>query len=115
MRLRSGNAFNPLFRSSLSASAASPTSSTFSFTFSSHPSPGMLDLVFLRFEVLNAKGNIKSAVEEGKGDSLGAYTISVGALMPGYRHVPLYDNMGDQHLFSTLFIKSRVLATGESG
>ncbi|CEQ42345.1 SPOSA6832_04140 [Sporobolomyces salmonicolor] len=110
-----GNAFNPLFRSSLPASAASPTSSTFSFTFSSHPSSGMLDLVFLRFEVLNAKGNIKSAVEEGKGDSLGAYTISVGALMPGYRHVPLYDNMGDQHLFSTLFIKSRVVATGESG
>ncbi|GAA5902903.1 hypothetical protein JCM5296_006327 [Sporobolomyces johnsonii] len=110
-----GNAFNPLFRSSPSSSAASPTSSTFSFTFSSHPSPGMLDLVFLRFEVLNAKGNIKSAMEEGKGDSLGAYTISVGALMPGYRHVPLYDNMGDQHLFSTLFIKSRVVATGESG
>ena len=40
-------------------------------------------LVFLRFEVLNAKGNIKAAMEEGKGESLGAYTISVGALRPG--------------------------------
>lgn len=40
-------------------------------------------LVFLRFEVFNAKGNIKAAMEEGKGESLGAYTISVGALRPG--------------------------------
>ncbi|BGP42650.1 hypothetical protein JCM10449v2_006662 [Rhodotorula kratochvilovae] len=108
-----GNAFNPTFRS---VSSSSPTSSSqFSFTFSSHPSPGMLDLVFVRFEVLNAKGNVKAALEEGKGESVGAYTIGVGALMPGYRHLPLYDGMGDQHLYSTLFIKSRVVATGEAG
>lgn len=86
----------------------------------------MLDLVFVRFEVLNAKGNAKAATEEGKGDAVGAYTISVGALMPGtslffcrwsvgadtrwtgYRHFPLYDTFGDQHLFSTLFVKSKV-------
>ena len=47
----------------------------------------MLDLVFLRFEVLNARGNVKSAVEEGKGESVGAYTIALGALMPGAQHV----------------------------
>lgn len=94
----------------------------------------MLDLVFLRFEVLNARGNVKAAMEEGKGEHVGAYTIAVGALLPGalvwlgrsgcalilsafvgYRHVPLYDSLGDQHLFSTLFIKSRVVATGEAG
>jgi len=99
----------------------------------------MLDLAFVRFEVLNAKGNVKAALEEGKGDSVGAYTIGVGALMPGasllswlestgrmgacadgttlagYRHLPLYDGMGDQHLYSTLFIKSRVVATGIAG
>lgn len=40
-------------------------------------------LAFLRFEVLNAKGNVKAAMEEGKGESLGAYTISVGALRSG--------------------------------
>ncbi|GAA5905003.1 hypothetical protein JCM8208_007657 [Rhodotorula glutinis] len=108
-----GNAFNPTFRSS---SSTSPTSSSqFSFTFSSHPSPGMLDLAFVRFEVVNAKGNVKAALDEGKGDSVGAYTIGVGALMPGYRHLPLYDGMGDQHLYSTLFIKSRVVATGVAG
>ncbi|ORY39486.1 PLC-like phosphodiesterase [Leucosporidium creatinivorum] len=101
-----GNAFNPIFKS------------TFSIPFSCHPSPGMLDLVFLRLEVLNARGNIKSAQsEEGKGDFdfLGAYAISVGALLPGYRHVPLYDAFGDQHLFSTVFIKSTVVPTHSVG
>ncbi|GAA5842020.1 hypothetical protein JCM5353_001096 [Sporobolomyces roseus] len=111
-----GNAFNPVFRSSnLSASSSPTSSSTFTFNYSAHPSPGMDGLVFLRFEVLNAKGNVKVAMEEGKGESLGAYTISVGALRPGYRHVPLYDSMGDQHLFSTLFLRSKVVSTGEAG
>ncbi|GAA5938629.1 phosphatidylinositol phospholipase C [Sporobolomyces koalae] len=104
-----GNAFNPVFRSSTASAAASATTtSTFNFAYASHPSPGMDSLVFLRFEVLNAKGNIKAAMEEGKGESLGAYTISVGALRAGYRHVPLYDKTGDQHLFSTLFLRSKV-------
>ncbi|GAA5853659.1 hypothetical protein JCM8547_007400 [Rhodosporidiobolus lusitaniae] len=97
-----GNAFNPTFRSFSTTASTTSSSSQFSFTFSSHPSPGMLDLVFLRFEVLNAKGNVKAAMEEGKGEFVGAYCISVGALMPGYRHLPLYDTFGDQHLFSTL-------------
>ncbi|GAA5953650.1 hypothetical protein JCM3765_006927 [Sporobolomyces pararoseus] len=111
-----GNAFNPVFRSSTASSAQSAThASTFAFTYSSHPSPGMDGLVFLRFEVLNAKGNVKAAMEEGKGESLGAYTISVGALRSGYRHVPLYDNMGDQHLFSTLFLRSQVKSTNQAG
>ncbi|GAA5958381.1 hypothetical protein JCM8115_002449 [Rhodotorula mucilaginosa] len=111
-----GNAFNPTFRSPIATASASPssTSSPFSFTFSTHPSPGMLDLVFLRFEVLNARGNVKSAVEEGKGESVGAYTIALGALMPGYRHIPLYDSMGDQHLFATLFLRSHVTPLDKS-
>lgn len=79
----SGNAFNPTFRSHSSSTGTTASASRFSFTFSSHPSPGMLDLVFVRFEVLNAKGNPKAAMEEGKGDAVGAYTIGVGALMPG--------------------------------
>lgn len=129
-RARRGNAFNPTFRSHTSAVSQTSSASLFTFNFQSHPSPGMLDLVFLRFEVLNAKGNLKAAAEEGKGDSVGAYTIALGALMPGqsilrdvfdprqheltssygpgYRHIPLYDSMGDQHLFSTLFLRSRI-------
>ncbi|SCV73483.1 BQ2448_7409 [Microbotryum intermedium] len=114
-----GNAFNPIFNTPLT------------FEFAAHPSEGMLDLVFLRFEVLNARGNVKAAIEEGKGDPLGAFAISMGALLPGkllhwpalgtdavllsselvhtapkgYRHIPLYDAVGDQLLFSTLFLK----------
>ncbi|KDE02325.1 hypothetical protein MVLG_07108 [Microbotryum lychnidis-dioicae p1A1 Lamole] len=88
-----GNAFNPIFNTPLT------------FEFTAHPSEGMLDLVFLRVEVLNARGNIKAAFEEGKGDPVGAFAISLGALLPGYRHVPLYDAVGDQLLFSTLFLK----------
>ncbi|GAA6059835.1 hypothetical protein JCM10212_003747 [Sporobolomyces blumeae] len=111
-----GNAFNPIFRSSTASAASSATTaSTFTFSYSAHPSPGMDGLVFLRFEVLNAKGNIRAAMEEGKGDPLGAYTISVGALRSGYRHIPLYDNMGDQHLFSTLFLRSKVVSSGQAG
>lgn len=67
----SGNAFNPVFRSS------------FTIPFSSLPSSDMLDLIFLRLEVLNAKGNIKSATEEGKGEFVGAYCCAVGGLKPG--------------------------------
>lgn len=43
----------------------------------------MLDLIFLRLEVLNAKGNLKSAAEEGKGEFVGAYCLAVGGLNPG--------------------------------
>ena len=68
---RRGNAFNPVFRSA------------FSIPFTAHPSPGMQDLIFLRLEVLNARGNLRAAQEEGKGDFIGGYAISLGALQPG--------------------------------
>lgn len=67
----SGNAYNPIFRS------------VFTLPFQSNPSPGMLDLVFLRLEVLNARGNLKSAAEEGKGEFVGAYTTGIGGLLSG--------------------------------
>jgi phosphatidylinositol phospholipase C delta len=43
----------------------------------------MLALAFLRFEVLNARGNIKAANEEGKGEFVGAYCIGIGSLKSG--------------------------------
>jgi phosphatidylinositol phospholipase C delta len=43
----------------------------------------MLALAFLRFEVLNARGNIKAATEEGKGEFVGAYCIGIGSLKSG--------------------------------
>ncbi|KAM0751272.1 PLC-like phosphodiesterase [Meredithblackwellia eburnea MCA 4105] len=91
-----GNAFHPAWKAS------------FTLPFTMNPAQGMLDLAFLRFEVRDAKGNLKDAFEDGKGDFVGSYSTSVGGLLPGYRHVPLYDSMGDQHLFSSLFIKSKI-------
>ena len=43
----------------------------------------MLDLVFLHFEVFNAKGNVKAAMEEGKGEFVGAFCTALGSLQPG--------------------------------
>ncbi|CAO1624562.1 unnamed protein product [Sympodiomycopsis kandeliae] len=39
---------------------------------------------------------------------LATYTISVGALQMGYRHLPLYDGQLQQYPFSTLFIRSKL-------
>lgn len=72
MEIRSGNAFNPMFKSP-----------TISIPFSVHPSPGMSDLVFLRFEILNAKGSLKAATEEGKGEFVGTFCTGLGTLQPG--------------------------------
>lgn len=48
----------------------------------------MLDLVFLHFEVLNAKGNVKAAMEEGKGEFVGAFCTALGGLQPGSSLLP---------------------------
>lgn len=39
---------------------------------------------------------------------LAAYTIPLGSLQRGYRHLPLHDAHLSQYLFSTLFIRSRL-------
>ena len=103
-RIVYGNGFNPVF------------DSQFRITFS--VPPDMLDLAFLRLKVIVKYG--------GEEISLGKYTVSLPVLMPGkrvllrsiffsrliayfmhfvgYRHVPLYDHLGQQYLFSSLFI-----------
>lgn len=107
-----GNAFNPLF------------DGHFVLPFEAHPSPGMLDLVFLRLEVLAAKdkGDLPaprspaaSEPFDGKGEPVGAFVVGLGVLKPGYRHLPLYDGMGDQHLYSSLFVKTEVREVGDAG
>lgn len=45
-------------------------------------------------------------------ESVAAYSVSVGALQQGYRHLPLYDHQLSQFLFSTLFIHSRMRMVG---
>jgi phosphatidylinositol phospholipase C delta len=82
-----GNGFNPVF------------DSTYQIPLS--VSPDMLDLAFLRLEVM-----IK--LPGGDDLSLGKYTVSLPVLMPGYRHVPLHDHLGQQYLFSSLFIYTQL-------
>uniref|UniRef100_V5EK76 Phosphoinositide phospholipase C n=1 Tax=Kalmanozyma brasiliensis (strain GHG001) TaxID=1365824 RepID=V5EK76_KALBG len=45
-------------------------------------------------------------------ESVAAYSVSVGALQQGYRHLPLYDQQLSQFLFSTLFVHSRLRLVG---
>lgn len=45
-------------------------------------------------------------------ESVAAYSVSVGALQQGYRHLPLYDHQLSQFLFSTLFVRSRLRLVG---
>lgn len=45
-------------------------------------------------------------------ESVAAYSVSVGALQAGYRHLPLYDHQLSQFLFSTLFVHSRLRLVG---
>ncbi|CEH14023.1 Phosphoinositide-specific phospholipase C [Ceraceosorus bombacis] len=70
-------------------------------------SRGLLDLTFLRMEVCDEEAN-------GDASCVAAYTASLGALQPGYRHVPLYDAQLTPYMFSTLFIRTRVAYLGSS-
>ncbi|CBQ73382.1 related to PLC1-1-phosphatidylinositol-4,5-bisphosphate phosphodiesterase [Sporisorium reilianum SRZ2] len=45
-------------------------------------------------------------------ESVAAYSVCVGALQQGYRHLPLYDAQLSQFLFSTLFVRSRLRLVG---
>lgn len=59
------------------------------------------DLVFVRWTVLNSS--------DGRGPSnaagLATFTAKLSSLNQGYRYLPLYDDRGDQYLFSSLFCK----------
>lgn len=82
-----GNGFNPVFGSK--------------YQIPINVSADMLDLAFLRLEVM-------VRVPAGDDISLGRYAISLPALRPGYRHVPLHDHLGQQYLFSSLFIYTQL-------
>ncbi|PWN94007.1 hypothetical protein FA10DRAFT_264603 [Acaromyces ingoldii] len=112
---------------------------------------GLLDLVFVRFEVCEDDSSPASSTassstadvtaETGAGSSeagagsggpseaatnpsstlsstssstttLAAYTIPLGSMQRGYRHLPLHDAQLSQYLFSTLFIRSRLRFLG---
>lgn len=86
-----GNGFNPVFNSSAQIPFSVPSD--------------MLDLAFIRLEVFSKTGNGNSTSDEV---SLGKYTVSATVFQPGYRHVPLYDHLGQQYLFSSLLVYTQL-------
>ncbi|KUJ15370.1 putative 1-phosphatidylinositol-4,5-bisphosphate phosphodiesterase 1 [Mollisia scopiformis] len=83
------NGFNPIF------------DKKFNFTLTTkHP-----ELVFVRWTVrCSTDGNSYNE----KGAPLATYTAKLCSLKQGYRTLPLYDNNGDQFLFSTLFCRIKI-------
>lgn len=61
------------------------------------------DLVFVRWTVWNSpdarSAGSSSAIQ------LASFTAKFSSLSEGYRYLPLYDDSGDQYLFSTLFCR----------
>ncbi|KAF1983949.1 PLC-like phosphodiesterase [Aulographum hederae CBS 113979] len=60
-------------------------------------------LVFVRWCVYHSPN--PNRIYEGDQAPLATYTAKLSSLQQGYRHLPLYDQHGDQYLFSNLFCK----------
>lgn len=103
------NGFDPLFGESISVTIEAH-----------HPS-----LIFLRWSVYNApdgaptsstlssnsstsaSASLLSAASNAssQGQPLATFTAKLDSLQQGYRHLPLYNAVGEQYLFSTLFVR----------
>ncbi|KAI8899823.1 PLC-like phosphodiesterase [Globomyces pollinis-pini] len=57
------------------------------------------DFCFMRFQLVDVDPPFTNA------QCFGSYTIRLSCLMPGYRHIPLNDRMGERLGFSTVFVK----------
>lgn len=87
-RVRGENGFNPMF------------DSRFPFKVTTkYP-----DLVFVRFSV---KSSPNGEAYSDKAPAVATYTAKLSALKEGFRTLPLFDQNGDQFLFSTLFCNIR--------
>ncbi|EFP87188.2 Phospholipase C [Puccinia graminis f. sp. tritici] len=86
-----GNGFNPVYHEEFKIQFQTPGE--------------MVDLCFLRLLVIDAgQGSGNGAKEE---DGLvGKVCVCLGGLQPGYRHLPLHDDSGQQLLFASIFINS---------
>ncbi|KAF9257919.1 PLC-like phosphodiesterase [Marasmius fiardii PR-910] len=83
------NGFNPVWEEKLRVP----------FDCVGEPSSGMRDLIFVKFAV---KAQSKGDKED---ETLAVFCASLGCLMTGYRHLPLYDAQLSQYLYSTLFVR----------
>ncbi|WAQ93092.1 hypothetical protein PtA15_18A149 [Puccinia triticina] len=90
-RVVKGNGFNPVYHEEFKIQFQTPGE--------------MLDLCFLRLLVIDAGygGGNSGKDEEGL---VGKVCVCLGALQPGYRHLPLHDDSGQQLLFASIFIKT---------
>lgn len=61
------------------------------------------DLVFVRWVVWNSLDGRNAG--NNNCVQLATFTAKLSSLSRGYRYLPLYDNNGDQYLFSTLFCR----------
>lgn len=87
------NGFSPVWNHTLELCFDAPTQ------------PGMLDLIFLRLLVKQDSSVSSSMAGYGEAETLAVCCVSLGEVREGYRHLPLYDAMLSQYLFSTLFVK----------
>ncbi|KAI5297810.1 Phospholipase C [Ascosphaera atra] len=85
-RIIRGNGYNPVFGDSFRVSVETK-----------YP-----DLVFVRWVVWNS---LDGRSTSGNSVPLASFTAKLNNLSQGYRYLPLYDQSGDQYLFSTLFCK----------
>ncbi|CAD6946737.1 unnamed protein product [Tilletia laevis] len=67
-------------------------------------SRGLLDLCFVKFEVYEAN--------QLDTNCLATYSVCLGSMLQGYRHVPLYDADLFPHRFSTLFVHVNIRYVG---
>lgn len=63
-----------------------------------------------RSQPLHASTSSSTSEADVRDDAplVGTYMVPLGALQQGYHHVPLYDAQLNQHLFSTLFVHTRM-------
>jgi phosphatidylinositol phospholipase C delta len=84
-RIVQKNGYNPIFRDSFTLCLET----------------NLPDLIFIRWTVFNSQDGRSTH----NASALATFTAKYSSLNEGYRYLPLYDDHGDQFLFSTLFCK----------
>lgn len=90
-RIVKGNGFNPIYHEEYKILFQTPGE--------------MLDLCFLRLLVIDSGYGGGNGAKEEDG-LVGKVCVCLGALQPGYRHLPLHNDSGQQLLFASIFIKT---------
>ncbi|KAF8064845.1 1-phosphatidylinositol-4,5-bisphosphate phosphodiesterase 1 [Lyophyllum atratum] len=84
------NGFNPVWKQTLE------------LPFEVVGGPGMRELVFVQFSVLEDDS------DDDDDEPIAVYCTPLACLEQGYRHLPLHDSQLSQYLFSTLFVQVQI-------